>query len=562
MGRRRELGGDSRLRRSPTSLALTLVALLSLSGCLGLTTRHASLSGTVKIVTPSPAGKGVSPMSLMAEFPRSLSSIPASRPPAASWPTEPSYEYAVEFSREIDRSKIDELIANLGLAYEREGTDGFHIFRDPRRRDPESVIRLLEAAPGVISAEENGWIVPFAVGGDPAFSEQWGLEAIRIEEAWQSIEEAGGAGEVIVAVIDTGFDFTHPDLDSDTLWVPGRDFSDRSISGADYGYHAPALHPDDEHGTGVAGVIGALAGNGVGIRGVAPNVKLMPLKVFWREKERLVTTFDVVARAVHYAVNHGAQVINLSLGDQDSSCSGPIGRALDRAALENVIVIAAAGNTGGSTITCPAVHRSVIAVGSIDRSLTKASHSATGADLDLVAPGGGAGSCILSPSVHHEMKCQVGTSFAAPHVSGVVALMLGKGFPQDPEKVRALLHMTAIRPENRPGRDDRMGYGRLDALGAVSADIPLIMLVEKRPDRLIVKGRTSAGVGGHYQVGIVSEESNRWTVVGWVDVDGDGWVSPGDYYGEYGPVALGKGRSLTGVDFILEPFAGDPLLVE
>ena len=159
------------------------------------------------------------------------------------------------------------------------------------------------------------------------------------------------------------------------------------------------------------------------------------------------------------------------------------------------------------------------------------------------------------------MKCQVGTSFAAPHVSGVVALMLGKGFPQDPEKVRALLHMTAIRPEStRGGRPD--GYGRLDALGAVSADIPLIMLVEKRPDRLIVKGRTSAGVGGHYQVGIVSEESNRWTVVGWVDVDGDGWVSPGDYYGEYGPVALGKGRSLTGVDFILEPFAGDPLLVE
>src|SRR5690606_29818019 len=241
-------------------------------------------------------------------------------------------------------------------------------------------------------------------------------------------------------------------------------------------------------------------------------------------------------------------------------CSPAMAQALDEVLQAGIVVVAAAGNDGGH-LACPASHPGVIAVGAFDREGKVPFYSAGGPDLDLVAPGGGGGSCVLTLKTGGGFDCGTGTSFAAPHVAGAVALMLGRGFPQDPESVRALLHMTAIRPDGAPAlRDDRMGYGRLDVYGAVSTGIPRIMVVEKSAGRLLVHAETRAGTGGLYQVTGVPE--GRWTVAGWVDVDGDGAVSPGDYYGEAGPVAVRPGRSLVGgADLTLRPYDGSPLQV-
>ena len=169
----------------------------------------------------------------------------------------------------------------------------------------------------------------------------------------------------------------------------------------------------------------------------------------------------------------------------------------------------------------------MIAAGAIDRHLQVTPYSAKGADLDLVAPGGSEvdGSCsagIWILGTGDSLICKIGTSFAAPHVSGVIALMLSAGFPQDPEKVRALLHMTARRPDDRPGRDASYGYGRLDALGAVASGIPRVMLVQPKEAACGLKLRPNRGSaaasrwltrprgGGASSVGSTSTTTERY----------------------------------------------------
>lgn len=533
------------------ALAGLIPVLLLLSGCLGLSSKQSStLSGAVKIVTPSPESSPVVPLNLRL----GTKSVPFGQPVLSSidpGSRQPTYEYIVTFSRAIDTAEVRRTVERLGFAYVREAVDGYHVVRDPQRRPAEAALALLAGERGVISVEENGPVTLLAGLADPYYGEQWALEAIRAQEAWERASAAGAAA-VIVAVLDTAIDFSQPDLADPRLWVTGWD----AESGGDYGYGERKGIDPDWHGTGVAGVIGAIAGNGYGIRGVAPGVRLMPIRVVGFPGARA----DTVASGIQKAVERGAHIINLSLQvGSDPQCPSIIDDVLARAVSAGVIVVAAAGNSGGPVV-CPASHPGVIAVGAIDRHLQVTPYSAKGADLDLVAPGGSEvdGSCsagIWILGTGDSLICKIGTSFAAPHVSGVIALMLSAGFPQDPEKVRALLHMTARRPDDRPGWDASYGYGRLDALGAVASGIPRVMLVQREGSRLWVKVEAQPGLGGRFSLAHAPE--GRWSLVGWIDVDDDGEVSPGDYFGEAGPVAIRKGQSLTGLDVILTPYEGE-----
>lgn len=479
---------------------------------------------------------------------------------------EPTYEYAVEFAPGMEREEIGAVLARLGLVYEREGAYGFHIVSDPQRRPPGRVLRRLQHLPEVLIAEENLRMVVLAKSPSSVWPDHWTLSEIRAPEAWQKISQDGISTEVVVAVIDTGFDFA--ELDFDGLWVAGMDFTTDQHVGDEYGPGSSTSDSSDDHGTAVARVIVTVTGRSGEDDGVSIPVKLMPLRVFWLDGvDKLVSSLDVIAKAVEFAVQAEVNVINLSLGDENSAlvaCSSAQFRAaIDHAWSEGVVLVAAAGNTGALGIACPALLPSTIAVGAFDAgSGGKAAYSSFGPQLDLVAPGVG----CSKPQIR---ACLNGTSFAAPRVSAVVAMMLSAGFPQDPEKIRAVLHMTAIRPDNRPGRDDELGYGRLDALGAVSAGIPRIMLLEVEPDEADPAGMasqspglewprarmsTEAGFGGHYQLAGVEE--GRWIVAGWVDVDGDGILSIGDYYGESEPLYLRAGESLAGVDLVLIPYEG------
>ncbi|MEP6985769.1 MAG: S8 family serine peptidase, partial [Chloroflexota bacterium] len=238
---------------------------------------------------------------------------------------------------------------------------------------------------------------------DPFYSQQWALPVIQATNGWSVLPP--NTPPITVAVIDSGICADQPDLFGRIL--PGHDY----IDGDD--------NPQDEfgHGCGVAGIIAANPNNGIGIAGVAPNAMIMPLRVL----DSLGNgSYSDVSAAIVYAVDHGAKIINLSVG-------GPVPdtvleQAVDYAAAHNVLVVAAAGNTGGSVLY-PAAYPSVIAVASVDPNLQLSSFSSRGPEVDLLAPGLN----ILTTNRNGSYTNMSGTSFAAPQVAGIAALELAVG---------------------------------------------------------------------------------------------------------------------------------------
>jgi len=282
--------------------------------------------------------------------------------------------------------------------------------------------------------------------------DNWGLDSINAPEVWNS--GYTGAG-VVVAVIDTGVDYTHPEL-ANNIWqnldeIPnngidddangfiddtiGWDFIDNDADPMDY-YGFNSYH--NGHGTHVAGTIAA-ADDGWGMTGVAPGAQIMPIRALseWGD-----TYGEFVANGIYYAVNNGADVINLSLSGGFSSLAEE--QAIQYATEQGVVVVMAAGNYGDSQPTYPAYYATNfgIAVGAVDYSgnLTSFSNRSGSAPINYVtAPG----ESIYSTIPGHTYDWQYGTSMAAPHVSGTAALMLSANPNLTPEQVEDILTQTA-----------------------------------------------------------------------------------------------------------------------
>ncbi len=239
-----------------------------------------------------------------------------------------------------------------------------------------------------------------ALSNDPLYPEQWAIPVINAEAGWGVT-----ANTVVVAVIDSGICASHPDLEGRV--VAGYDFVEDDADPQDvYG-----------HGCGVAGIIAANGENGIGIAGVAPNAQIMPLRVL---DENGLGSYSDVAAAIVYAADNGAQIINLSLGG--AYPSSMLEDALNYAAAQGVLTIAAAGNTGGSVLF-PAAYDTAIAVASVDANLERSSFSSFGEEVALLAPGRD----IYTIGVTGGFTTMTGTSFAAPQVAGIAALELGTG---------------------------------------------------------------------------------------------------------------------------------------
>jgi thermitase len=238
---------------------------------------------------------------------------------------------------------------------------------------------------------------------DPLYTQQWALPAIQVPSAWTAL--AADAPQVLVAVIDSGVCLDHPDL------------AGRISAGYDFVQQDSTPQDDFGHGCGVAGIIAANGNNAQGMAGIAPNASIMPLRVL---NGQGVGQYSDVAAAIVYAADHDAQIINLSLGGAYSSTV--LERAIDYAVSHGVIVIAAAGNTGGSVLY-PAAYAPVVAVGSVDQSLQRSSFSSFGAEIDLYAPGRD----IVTTKRDGLYGVWNGTSFAAPQVAGVAALEIAFG---------------------------------------------------------------------------------------------------------------------------------------
>ena len=305
---------------------------------------------------------------------------------------------------------------------------------------------------------------PNFVPSDPHLKDQWALADIAAPRAWDLAPSAKG---VVVAVVDSGVQLDHPDLKG-ALWTNEREVAGNGLDDDGNGFVDDVHGWDfvdgdndpspggtsefDNHGTHVAGIIGATSNNGVGISGIAPNVQIMPVRVMDGKSGRT----DTIADGIDYAVKNGADVINLSLG---GAYSRLMDEAIARAWKAGVVVVAAAGNDGGSAASFPASSRvaGVLGVGATDSQDALASFSNFGPGVDLTAPGVD----ILSTFGPSSYKLMSGTSMAAPQVSGAMALRIAsRGGAHD----KSLTAMLASLP---PGVD---GVPRLDLSALVEPE--------------------------------------------------------------------------------------------
>jgi subtilisin family serine protease len=325
---------------------------------------------------------------------------------------------------------------------------------------------------------------------DQYFGLQWGQQQIHAPDAWST---STGAGQTI-AVVDAGIELSHPDL-------AGKIVGGATFTGCPTQPHgcgdgdwrsAPGAGTPSPHGTHVAGIAAATTDNGTGVAGTAPDAKLLAVKVLTEEGG----SFEEIAAGIRWAADHGANVINMSLGAlpgvQALEITGLISDAKDAIAYahsKGVLVVAAAGNDFASICGSPSFDDGALCVTSTDRNEQRSSFSNFGVkpNLDAVAAPGGAAllACrddIIStvPLSAEDGFCETqegttgydffaGTSMATPHVAGVAALLMAQRRTAD--QTVSVLERTARTPpaDTRGTYTPTYGYGIVDAAAAVAA---------------------------------------------------------------------------------------------
>ena len=378
------------------------------------------------------------------------------------------------------------------------------------------------------------------VPNDPYYNYQWHLDnsvygGVQAVQAW---DVSTGAG-VTVAVVDTGIAYENytegrwwyrtryyqaPDL-ADTCFVAGYDFINNDSHAND----------DNSHGTHVAGTVAQSTNNGTGVAGLAFDSCLMPVKVLDKNGSG---SYAQVADGIYWAVDHGADIINLSLGG--SSPAQVLEDAVAYAYNHGVTVVAAAGNNGSSSIDYPAAYNDyVIAVGATRYDETLAYYSSYGPGLDLVAPGGdldidqngdGYDDGVLQNTFNPNTKNTSdfgywffqGTSMAAPHVSGTAALLISNGTASTPDELRAVLQGTA-KDLGSPGWDETFGWGLINAYQALQWTSGPACTIDADCDDG-VSCTTDSCVSGEC---INTPTDSYCSADGWFDRGNTQWVSTG-----------------------------------
>lgn len=418
-------------------------------------------------------------------------------------------------------------------------------FQGPDSMSPREAAALVARLPEVNWAEPNFTRRTQSLPNDPSYDEQWYLDQIRMPAAWNT---ATGSADVVVAIVDTGMKLDHEDL-SGNLWfnegevpgdgidndgngfiddVNGWDFvtasSDDVAEGEDAG-------PEDNdpsdlvsgHGTAMAGLIGAQGNNGVGISGVAWQVSLMPLRAGYAtsptQAELHITD---IARAITYAVDNGADIINMSFGSQDFS--NLEAEAVAYAAEKGVLMVAAAGNDVTDRRFYPASLEPILAVAATAADRTKPFYSDYGLWVDLAAPGDN----LLSTSLYGYDLIS-GTSASSAVVSGLAALMVAKHPHYTAQEVRDHLMLSAADISKfTPYYEGKLGAGLVDGASLLSNSTfysrPILASAfvaesEGDQDGLFETGETIAIYPTVKNFGAAAELSVRLST-------GDSWVEP------------------------------------
>ncbi len=461
----------------------------------------------------TPPGPGV-------EQPAAPAADPAWTQPAASVVADP--EQIVEKSGDTGA---------MTVVYAVQDGDSLRIETQPARSaaDAAQTVAEVQQQPDLVAVEVDVprqlTSLPSArLAADPGRSQQWALDALQAESAWTSSTGAG----VTVAVIDSGV-AKHPDLAGS--FVKGTDFVDGSDGRVDL----------NGHGTHVAGIIAMTADNNIGGAGLAPGVSIMPVVV--ADASGSVRASDS-AQGIVWAVDHGADVLNMSYSGSASSVEQ---KAIQYAQSKGVVTVAAVGNayldSGGSLynpVQYPAAFPGVLGVGAVTKTLQRSSFSEVGKQVDIVAPGGsgafdsprgiyssyGGGGYVRMP----------GTSMATPYVAATAALAVSHGralgLAADPKDV---LLGTAVDLGD-PGRDDEFGFGLvspvnvLSALTALSTNggSPPVITPSEVTTRAVHRVRVRVK-SGYLRYRIPAK--GRF-VVAWQQLKGDTWSDPTKFDGK------------------------------
>ncbi len=315
---------------------------------------------------------------------------------------------------------------------------------------------------------------------DPRFSDQWHMRQIHLPKNWgDNVRDGAPNGYgTVVAVIDTGVSRT-ADMNQ-TNFANGYNFVSNNID----------AHDDHGHGTHVAGTIAQSTNNGIGVAGVAYRATIMPIKVLSAEGSGTTAS---IAQGIHWATDHGADVINMSLGG--GRYNSMMAKAVKYAHDKGVVVVCASGNSARGTVSYPAAYPGAIAVAATQKDERVTFYSNWGKEITIAAPGGNTredktGGVLQNSIVEgrDDYYYFMGTSMASPHIAGVAALIVSEGIKRQPDKVRQILVETARDPIDMDKKPD--DYADHYGAGIVDAD------------KALEKARSSAPVSTSHKIKI------------------------------------------------------------
>ncbi|WP_340701251.1 S8 family peptidase [Brevibacillus borstelensis] len=369
------------------------------------------------------------------------------------------HEVVVRFHPRPDQKMIDKLLASLDGKVKRDYGQAMII--KSRSLSTKDLMKKLAEHPDSVYAEPNYLLLPNRVPNDTYYREyQWNLPMIGMEDSWNITR---GSNKVVVAIVDTGIDMTHPE------------FQDKLVEGYNVLEDNNTPEDDNGHGTHVAGVIAARTNNADGIAGMSWNSKLMPIKAIGADGSG--SAFDI-AQGIYWATDHGADVINLSVGNYTPSAA--LQEACRYAFERNVILVAASGNDASEQPSYPASYKEVLSVAAVDHNRERADFSNFGAQVDVAAPGVD----IPSTYIYSDYAVLSGTSMACPHVTALASLLRSVRPGMKNTEVMEVIRSSAddLGP---PGKDKLYGYGLINVNTAIRSLKPAAQeMREEKPETI------------------------------------------------------------------------------
>ncbi|WP_232699243.1 S8 family peptidase [Brevibacillus daliensis] len=344
-------------------------------------------------------------------------------------------EVVVRFTKRPSDEELKKMCKATDSFIKRDFRSSKSMIIKSRSLSTQELMKVFARHPESVYAEPNYLLLPNKTPNDVYYNRyQWNLSQLNMEQSW---EISQGADDVVVAVVDTGVDLGHPE------------FQGKLVKG--YNVLTDTNQPQDDngHGSHVAGIIAARTNNRDGIAGISWNSKIMPIKAIGADGSG--TALDI-AIGIEWAVDHGAKVINLSVGNYAPSAA--LKQACTYANQKNVVLVAATGNDSTDQPSFPAAYPEVIGVGAVDNKNQLAEFSNYGAPVSVVAPGVD----IPSTYIYKDYAALSGTSMACPHVAAIASLIRSVNPALSVTEIREIMEKTA-KDLGEPGHDTLYGHG-------------------------------------------------------------------------------------------------------